>query len=195
MAENPNGPDPDAPDPADDADDASAEPEVIGGQALVEQFVDAGIMLEDEQVDDLRLTDDFREAWWGRIETVRDEEHARTGMGALVDIETEELTFEERGDKFVAFHGDTELGDWPSRAAFVADVALQPTMGEWLQLWERIDPLSRAELLARLRAFLESCPVCEGELEMAERTTGAGRTEVSIACVDCGQVTVSGEMG
>lgn len=193
MSQNPN-PGPDAPGPGETAENPDAEPEVVDGQALVAMLVDAEIMLEDEQADDLRLTDGFRAAWWDDIEAVRDGDRARERMAELVDIERDELRFEERG-AFVVYHGETELGEWSSRGAFLADLALRPTMAEWLPLWERLNPLSRGELLSRLRAFLETCPVCEGTLAFEdEGDAEPERGEVSLACVDCGSVIVSGEL-
>ena len=188
MSENQNS-NPEMPGPDGTAESA----EVVDGQALVAHLLGAGILLEDEQADDLRLTDEFRAAWWDQLETVRDEGRAREQMAGLVDIEPDELRFEEDAGAFVAFHGETELGEWPSRGAFLADLTLRPTMAEWLPLWERLDPLSRGELLSRLRAFLETCPVCEGGLAF-EGEDENGRSEVSLACADCGRVMVSGEL-
>lgn len=174
-------------------DDAAADPEVVDAHGLVAQLVDAGILREDRTRDDLRLTDAFREDWWTRVDRFREDERARSQLATVVGIDESELTLEPTAEEFVASHGDSELGEWPSRAAFVADLALQPTLAEWLPLWERIDPLSRGELLSRVRAFLETCPACDGELSVE----GAADTEpgtVAVSCADCGDVLVSAEL-
>lgn len=172
------------------AENTDGGPAVVDGEALIAEFVDSGVLIE--EAEDLRLTDDFREEWWTRIEAVRGAE--RTRLGELVGLDPAALELEADGDGFVAIHDGEEIGDWPSRAAFVADVALQPTIAGWLPLWERIDPLSRAELLGRLRAFLDRCPACDGSLEVAEWTAD-GRTETTITCEECGQTTVNTELG
>ena len=194
MTDDPNRPTADPP-ADDDTDDATADPEVIDAQGLVARLVGAGILREDEEVDDLRLTDGFREDWWERIDGVRDDERARREMARFAEVDPETVSLETDAGRFVVYHKEAELGEWPSRAAFVADLSLEPTMESWLPLWERIDPVSRGKLLARIRAFLETCPSCMGLLEVEEQTDAeTGRDEVSVACEDCGQVMVSGEL-
>lgn len=195
MSEDPDRPTPDEPSSAD-TDGSTSDPEVIDSEGLVTRLVDAGIIHEDEKVDDLRLTDEFREDWWKRIEGFHDEGRVRREMAVVADIESAEVTLDETGDgRLVVSHGETELGEWPSRAAFISDLALQPTIAAWLPLWEYLDPISRGELLARIRAFLETCPSCEGALEIEERANAEiGQGSVSIACVNCGQVIVSSEL-
>ena len=195
MADDSQRPTPDAPS-GSDTDDPTADPEVIDGQGLVARFVGAGILREDEEVDDLRLTDEFRADWWERINGYRDDDRTRREMARFAEVDPETVTLDETGDgRFVVYHGEAKLGEWPSRAAFIADLALQPTIKSWLPVWDRIDPVSRGNLLARIRAFLETCPSCMGLLEVEEQTDAeTGRDEVSVACEDCGQVMVSGEL-
>lgn len=191
MSEHP-GPESDSSGHAEATESPAPEPEVVDGQALVTHLVDAGVLVE--RHDDLQLTDEFRENWRERISRFRGEERAHEQMATILDIDPEEVTLDASGDRFVVSHEGTELGDWPSWPAFVADLALQPTMAGRLPLWDRLDSLSRGELLSRLRAFLETCPICEEPLLAEERDGGPEGEEVSIACVDCGRVLVRGRL-
>lgn len=195
MTDHPERPTADEPEDTN-TDDATPEPQVIDAQGLVTRLVGAGIIQEDENIDDLRLTDEFREDWWEQIEGFHDEERARREMAAITDIDSEKVKVEETDDgRLVVSYEETELGEWHSRAAFISDLALRPTIAAWLPLWESLDPISRGGLLARIRAFLETCPSCEGTLEIEERANAEiGQGSVSIACVDCGQVIVSSEL-
>ncbi len=176
-----------------ETDGSSAGATVIDGHGLITALVDASIIQEDEALADHRLTDEFSENWWSRIEQFRDTDRARDRLATVAGIESTELRIKRANDgRFVAVHEGVELSEWPSKAAFIADLALQPTIEESFPLWSRIDPISRGELLVRIRAFLESCPVCEHPLELTEQVTAETEgSEVTLACTECGQTLVT----
>ena len=64
-----------------------------------------------------------------------------------------------------------------------ADVAAFVTLGEWLPEFEEFEDVERDELVARLRAFLEVCPTCDGELIVDSEVEAA---VPAISCVECG---------
>jgi len=172
---------------------ADATGERVDGETIAELLVAQSVLTEDEGRDDLRLAETFRSDWRRRIGQVRDEERARLFLGMLIAVDPVEVTLEQRAERFVATREETEIGAWPSRAAFLADVALYPTLGEWVPQWTSLDGESRGELLARLRTFLERCPDCEGALRAEEAAGGdPGELAVSVACTDCEQVIVTG---
>ena len=176
----------------DESGDAVAEQETIGREQLAQLLVESSILTDDEQIDDLRLTEEFRQVWRRRIDQLRDTDRAIMRMALVLELDPDDLSVEERDGEFRAFLRDTEIGEWPSESAFLADLALRPTLEEWLPLWDDLGDASRGELLARLRVFLEQCPVCDGELAPNEIPGATGGTAIELACTDCGQVAFSG---
>jgi len=155
------------------------------GSELVSQLVDASVLTEDEAIDDLVLTDRFQYNWRKRIEQLRDRETVDF-LGLLLEADPDTLTIERaNGTLTVTREGET-VGEWPSEAALVADVAAFVTLGEWLPVWDDLAGGTRDELVARLRAFLETCPACDGPLA-AEEGNG-GQPLPTIACEECGAV-------
>jgi len=174
----------------DDGTDDAAET----GETVTELLVKHSVLTEDRRRDSLRLTGEFRSDWRRRIGRVRDGERALMQLAMLIGVDPAEVQLEAQEDRFVAHRGRREIGAWPSRAAFLADVALYRTIGEWVPAWRGLDGEERAELLGRLRAFLKYCPSCEGDLQ-AEEGEGELRTDhvpVSIVCTECQQVVVTG---
>ncbi|MDR5672520.1 hypothetical protein RH858_05065 [Halalkaliarchaeum sp. AArc-GB] len=166
---------------------------MIDGRTLAELLEEAGIVTETEAGDDLRLTDRFADVWHRRIERVRTGDRARQQLALVLEVDPDELVTEETDGTFIVRLGGNTLGKWPSEAASLADVALHPTLGEWLPVWDDLDGGSRDELLGRLRAFLETCPTCGGELQAVKKPeAGNERIEISLMCEECGAVTFRG---
>lgn len=167
------------------------EPELIDGPGLIEHLVEAGMILEAD--DDLELTDPFRREWRTHIAQVRDTDRAREVLGTEFDVEPEQIELIDDDTEFAVLQDGTTLGTWPSEAMFVADLGLYLILDDWFSLWERLDGRSRAELLSRLRGFLDQCPLCEGDLEMHESLDEAtGHTDVSMRCIACDSVVFEG---
>lgn len=160
-------------------------------------LVTNGIVEECEDVDDLCLTEAFSEVWWRRIRQFReDEERAANQLAAVVDVDPDALAFAEDGGTFsVTFEGDL-IAQWPSDAAFYADLAAEPTLAEWLPNWEGLGDRGRTELLAGMRAFLEECPACDADLEQVEDVRksccSSAFVSVSVDCGACGAQVFSG---
>ena len=169
------------------------EVEVIDGRTLAELLEEAGIVTETEAGDDLRLTDRFADVWHRRINRVRDGDRAVQQLALVLEVDPDKLVLEESDGTFIVRLDGNTLGKWPAEAAFLADVALYPTLGEWLPVWEELDGQSRDELLGRLRAFLEICPACDGDLQAFEEPdSDSGEMEVTLACAECGSVVFNG---
>jgi hypothetical protein len=174
-------------------DKAAEAAEAVTGGTITELLVEQSVLTEEGRRDGLRLAGEFRSDWRRRIERVGDEDRALMQLAMLVGADPTEVQLEVREDRFVARYGGREIGAWPSRAAFLADIALYPTIEEWLSAWSDLDGEERAELLARLRAFLERCPSCEGKLRTKEARNGrSDHVAVSITCRSCRQVIVTG---
>ena len=177
---------------AGDAPTSDAEAE--GTETLL---LEAGVVEECEEEDDLCLTADFETAWWRRIRAVRgDETRAKAGLADSLGVDPGALAFETTEGHFaVAFEGD-RIGRWPSRAVFYADLAAEPTLAEWAEGWAGLDERLRTEVLAGMRVFLSSCPACEADLEQVESVResccGGEVVTVSVDCPSCGARVFSG---
>ena len=153
---------------------------------------DSGVVEDCADDDDLCLTDSFGETWWRRIREFRDEDTALDHLAAVLEVNPDELEVDENPDagRFdITFEGD-RIGGWNSRAAFLADLAAEPTLAEWIDDWEALDDRERTQTIASLRAFLESCPDCEGALTPIENTVksccSSSIVTVEVDCQDCG---------
>ena len=165
---------------------------------LAELFEANRIAVPCKHEDDLCLNDRFRATWWRRIEQHRDEETAVLRLAARIEVDPAELALEEtgRGEALLVHYEGDQIARWDSRGAFLADLAAELTLAEWIPQWDGLEPHERTELLVRLRVFLERCPSCDGslsEIEDVRRTCCAGSiTRVSTECENCGGVVFSG---
>lgn len=133
-----------------------------------EVLVDAGVIGPCEHADDLCLQPEFRTAWRDRIESVRKQDPRRTRLEGAIDDPGDELTFETVGDDVVAIHDNATVGQWSSDASIVADVAVTAIVPSFVESWERLTAVERLQLLGSLRLFLETCPACDGAVELDE---------------------------
>jgi len=171
-----------------------AGPDAIDPEARLKR---AGVVEECAVDDDLCLTDGFRSVWWRRIRRLRDEEaSAATHLAALLEVDPELLAFDDEGRRFTVTYEGTDIGAWDSDAAFYADLAVEPTLDEWLPAWESMGDGGRTQLIASMRAFLERCPSCEATLEPVENVRetccSAQVVGVSVDCEECEARVFSG---
>ena len=173
--------------------DSDREPDETARRLLT-----AGIVEPCADEDDLCLDPAFREQWWRRIDQCRDTGTARKRLAAAIEVDPQALTLDgaeadsrSRSGFTVSYDGDT-IARWPSQGAFLADLAADPTLAEWMSDWNDLPDRSRTELLVRLRALLTECPACDRELqqnvESVSTCCGGGLRKVSIECPACGSV-------
>jgi hypothetical protein len=180
--------------PVDDEDQASADgDESVEGVAAEELLLAEGVVEEMDEVDDLQLTEAFEQAWYRRIERMSAGDRAIRWLAAIHDVAPDDITVDDRDETFVVDIAGGQNREWPSEAAFIAGLVVEPTLGEWIPetRWAELPAEARRELSARLLLFLERCPACEGTLEMAE-TVDDGSVQVSLDCLDCGTTVFEG---
>ena len=179
---------------------AASEPgdgDPVDPEAVETQLLEAGVVEEDEREDDLQLTETFRDDWWRRIRWYRgDETDAKARLGTVLDIDPDGIGFRDESRFIVTYEGD-RIGAWDSDAAFYADLAVEPTLKEWLPDWEELGDRRRTELIAGMRAFLETCPACEAALEPVENVRESCCSSqvvgVTVDCEACGALVFSGQ--
>jgi hypothetical protein len=152
-------------------------------------LLDAGVVEPCADVDDLCLTDGFEADWLAAIDRLGDEETLRAELADHLEIEGADVTFERYGDAFIASEDGTQIGQWESRAALLADLAAAEELPGRVAGWERLSPRRRSQLLGGLRVFVQECPVCGGpvaaDTEVVESCCRS-TTVVGVACEDCG---------
>lgn len=179
--------------PSDGEDRASAADEPAEGVAIEELLLAEGVVEEMDDVDDLQLTETFEQAWYRRIERMSSGDRAVRWLAAIHDVAPDDITVDDRDEAFVVDIADGRTREWPSEAAFIAGLVVEPTLSEWIPeaQWEDLPADTRRELSARLLLFLERCPTCEGALEMGE-VVDDGSVQVSLDCLDCGTTIFEG---
>jgi hypothetical protein len=153
-----------------------------------EVLADAGLVEPCEEVDDLCLTDSFRETWYDNMESIKAEETEKSDLGRVLDIEEEKLSFTEHNEALVAEYDGGRLGQWESRAALVADLAAAKVLEDRYADWDDLTVTNQSRVLSGLRIFLESCPDCGGDIAMEQETVeSCCRTMevVAVSCTEC----------
>lgn len=158
-----------------------------------QRLVAAGVVQPCSDSEDLCLAPKFKETWWRRIEQFRERKTAKEQLAATIRVDPDVLSFdEELGPGFTVSHEGEKIAHWSSKGAFLADLAADPTLGEWLPGWDELPDNTRTELLVRLRALLQQCPACNRELDENVDTMssccGADVRTVSLDCPQCGTV-------
>ena len=164
----------------------STDSGVDNGATIVDRLVAASVVRVDESADDLALTESFRDDWRRRIEQVSDD--PTRYLALLLEADPEALSIDDDAEDAVVRDASgpatRTVGEWPSRAALVADVAAFIALDESVPAFEELDATERDELVARFRAFLESCPTCDGAL--IEESDAEEAAMPAISCGHCG---------
>jgi hypothetical protein len=153
-----------------------------------EVLADAGAVQPCKEVDDLCLADSFRESWDANMESIKAEETEKSDLSRVLDVEEEQLSFEEHDEALVAQYDGGRLGQWESRAALIADLAAAKVLEDSYDDWDDLTVTNQSRVLSGLRIFLESCPDCGGEIAMDQETVeSCCRTldVVAVSCTEC----------
>jgi len=169
------------------------DPPSVEDDADVETFLlDVGAVEVCRDETDLCLTDDFREAWYDRIQTHRERGDADDSVAVLfdgLDIEPDRVRVESYGDAYEAYIDDTRVGQWESRAAYFADLGAEAELRARHPAWHRMGFDERTEILGALRLWLERCPSCDGPVTLGEDTVESCCRSIDViaaTCEDCG---------
>jgi hypothetical protein len=136
--------------------------------------------------EDLDLDPEFAAAWHAEMATLTDKSSQRAALAALTDLESEAIRLDARPGRFVAWYDGEWIGQWESRAAFVADVAAVPVVAARLDDWETMPVAYRSELLAGLRLFLDRCPTCDGDVSFGTDVVESCCRSYDVVAANCG---------
>lgn len=174
-----------------------SEPVTIGETTVepIDVLESAGALTPCEMVDDLCLSEAFRQAWHREMDALDDPETSRPELAAMFDLEPEAIQLETHGQAFTAVatdhdrRGRQRLGQWESPGAFIADMAGARVLAERFGGWHDLSTIARGRVLNGLRVFLERCPSCGGKVRFGEETVQSccrSREVAAVTCENCG---------
>ncbi len=145
--------------------------------------------------DDLCLESAFRDAWRERIATLESETNRLEALARRLALEAGELALEDSTGGYLAQYEGDRIGIWPSEAAFLADLAAAPALDEHGSGWQDLTADEQGVVLTGLRAFLEACPTCGGDIDGKEETVESccsTATRMAVECEGCGAQLLRG---
>lgn len=149
-------------------------------------LVEVGAVEECRDGTDLCLTDEFRAAWFDRIERQREAE--MDGLERLfdsLDVDPDDVSVTEHRGAYEASIDDVRVGQWESRAAYLADVAAGAELRKRHRGWERLGFEERTEILGALRLWLDRCPGCDGPVTLEEETVESCCRSIDVIAATC----------
>jgi len=161
-----------------------------GDDVTPEEFLlEVGAVEPCEDGADLCLTDGFRREWSSAIEVEREAGVTADTITRRLGAPEDEYTITEHYDSWVLKNSVRNVGQWPSRAALIADSAAAAALSDWTDHWEALSTSGRSEVAAGLRVFLEECPTGEGGVSFDEETVESccrQRTVLTLTCEEGG---------
>jgi len=148
-------------------------------------LVSLGALEETADGTDLRVTDEFRTAWYDAIDDADGDDASRRRLLELMDVDVETVAFEEYGDAFQAYADDVPLGTWESEAAFRADLGAATVLSERWTDWDERPVHQRDQLLSGLRLFIDRCPDCGAVPRFGTETVESCCSTHEVAAVEC----------
>lgn len=153
----------------------------------VVSFLDrSGVVVDDG--DDVVLASNFEHSFETATFAL-DSEAAMTAVASdLLAVDPDRVSFVASGTSWRVLVDGSVLGQWESRAAFVADLAAHRALSEWTGGWVSVPDAARGRTLSAVRACLEICPLCAGDIRLGTETVRSCCREyevVAATCVDC----------
>ncbi|ADD05402.1 uncharacterized protein Nmag_1828 [Natrialba magadii ATCC 43099] len=145
---------------------------------------------EDGEADDLCLTEELENTWRVAIDERRDGDRV-TQVGTFFDVDQSAVTVEQADgpDQPVRALIEGRLAaQWESDAALLADLGSMHVLAERVPEWPALSLEQRSQLANGLRAFVEECPSCTGEISLDEETVESccrSYQVYAITCNDC----------
>lgn len=149
-----------------------------------EILMDEGALVENADGTDLTVAPDFRAAWTEHMQDT-DRDRDATSLAWLLDIDPDRLTVTPTGEAMVARVDGQRVGQWESRAAFIADVAAAAVFEERDGRWADLPTWARTEVLGGLRLFLERCPTCDGEVVLEQTVVQSCCRDIDVLALTC----------
>lgn len=166
----------------------TSAPENEGELDAERVLLDAGVLAERADGQDLELTDEFRRKLHAQIDGIEGESASRELLLDVLDIPRGEVRMQEYDRAFRVYRDGRSVGTWESRPAFLADVAAGELLRGRVTGWDGMTVRQRGQLLNGLRLFLETCPGCGGDVSFGVDTVESccsTREVAAVTCNDC----------
>ena len=140
----------------------------------------------DKPEDDLCLPPSVEDAWRAEIRDLRDGDRVEQ-LAAFLETDPDVVTIDEAKYAIARVNGRL-AARWESDAAMLADIAAERVLAERLPDWERYSLQQQSQLANGLRAFIEACPACDGDISLDEETVESccrSHQVYAITCNDC----------
>ncbi|ELY91113.1 hypothetical protein C483_10526 [Natrialba hulunbeirensis JCM 10989] len=140
--------------------------------------------------DDLCLTAELEDAWEDAIDDRRDGDRA-TQVATLLGVEQTAVTLDQGTGANQPIRARVEgrlAAQWESDAALLADLGSLHVLAERVPEWPELSIEQQSQLANGLRAFVETCPSCTGEISLDEETVESccrSYQVYAITCNDC----------
>jgi hypothetical protein len=156
-------------------------------------FLNHDILKSGADLDDLYLTNDFEERWSKMMEQLVDSEITAEMVVDTFRIKTDgdqNLELVDQDEVQILQSESALIGQWPSRAALIADIAASNVLQSWVPAWNDFDPKERGSILNGLRMFLETCPTTGGNIQLGEEVIESccsSHKVIAVTCKDTGE--------
>ncbi len=153
-------------------------------------LLEAGAVEPCAHEDDFCLTDDYRSAWHDGMRRVAEAGVETDDIVSVLDLDLDldEAALTHHGEAILLTVNNQELGKWESDAALVADVAGARVLAGRYDAWAQLTAADRSTVLRGLRVFAETCPLCDGDIELGQHTEESccrSYEVVAVTCDDC----------
>ena len=175
---------------------AEADPEPIENVDPEQVFLEREILVPcgdsperehaDKPEDDLCLTSSIEDEWRAEIRELRDGDRVEQ-LAAFLETDPEPVTIETEKYALARVNGRL-AARWESDAAMLADIAAERVLADHLPEWNRYSLQQQSQLANGLRAFIEACPACDGEISLDEETVESccrSHQVYAITCNEC----------
>lgn len=152
-------------------------------------FLEWGLVEPCSDVDDLCLEETLARRWTNRMGELENGGGETKILGDLLGIDPGTIDVKSTERSFTATADDRRIGQWESKAAYLADLAAIDILSDWVDGWDSIDFENRAQLVSALRIFIEECPLCSGGVTPNKETVKSccrSHDVVAVECNECG---------
>ena len=150
-------------------------------------LMESGLLRPTPDGSDIRLDPAFATQWNARtgelLGSVSENEAA--ALAAALDLSVDDLLVAQSESGVSAYLDGQFLGSWPSRTAFVADLAGSELLASMVPGWAESSSTRRTELTGTLRLFTDSCPRCGGAVDLGEEQRETCCSSYDIVTTDC----------
>ncbi|MFC7201917.1 hypothetical protein ACFQJC_00165 [Haloferax namakaokahaiae] len=132
----------------------------------------------------MSVSSEFKSEWRGRMVDMGGRDQDSAALATLLGVHPARVELDWEADKLVATLDGGSVGQWSSRAAFVADLTAVATFRRQYPAWWRLSTADRNRVLGALRLSLQRCPTCDGRIDVTTSLVETDPTDEELARPD-----------